>query len=1153
MSSTDRQSRLLITEDWKTIYQSFRNADFQSYDFDNLRRTMINYIRQNYPEDFNDYIESSEYLALIDLIAFLGQNLSFRVDLNARENFLETAERRESVLRLARLISYNPKRNKSANGLLKVETVSTSETVFDSNGQNLAGATVRWNDQSNSNYFEQFVKIMNASLPVNNTIGRPLTNELIENVSTEQYRVNGVSTELPVYDFSRSVEGVTTRFEVVSTAISNGQIVEEPPLPGNSPSFLYRDDGQGAGSSNTGFFMHFRQGELQNGQFQNTNPIPNQVVNIDTPNINNTDVWLYSLDSNGFENTLWTKVDSVEGNNIIYNSIFNNVRNIYAVTTRIEDRINLVFSDGVFGSLPAGNFKVYFRTTDNRNSVISPNSLSNIQIEIPYISRNNVRQILTLGLSLKYTVSNSSTSETNEEIKSNAPATYYTQNRLITGEDYNIGPLGISQDIIKTKSVNRFSSGISKYYDLKDPTGKYSNTSLFADDGVIYREEYTEKSKFSFATQTDIEGIIYNLVEPIVSSKNMRNFYYQKYNNILVDDLNATWEVETAATNRYTGRLKNPSGNYLPVSGFTANNLRFLEKNSLVKFVPPETDQGETQYFLPDGTFTTQGNQKNAVPYRWVKIINVYSDGTELDLDGFGPIIINDNIPQGSVISEIIPILSRSINNDLKVQIIDRAFIYKDFALRYDREEKEWKLIEAENINTIRDFSLGKAGDTTGTNQDSSWLLYFKTDGEKYIVTYRSTRYVFESDDEIRFFFDKADKIYNPKTGEILKDRITVLKINNKPDSLVPFTIDFDWSITNSYKDKDGYVDTKKIEIDFFDSDDDGVVDNPELFENIVQESQVQNNYQKYIFQEKYTTTDGVEDFKYFDNSDRIIVIVESENDTVYKNRNLLPDGQIFYIISENIFKRNNISLNNVTTVTDYRAFPGRDNLKFHYFHVADSEFRIDPASSNIIDTYLLTNSYDVEYRKYLRGGRPTKPLPPSSDELFRSYGSQINKIKSISDEVIYHPVKYKPLFGREANQDLQVTFKIVKNKELTVNNNKLRANVINAVNRFFSVEFWNFGDTFYFQELSAYIMNTLTPELVSVVIVPRRVDKAFGSLFEIKSEVDEIFINAAEVSDVEIIDEITASNLQAEGAVVTSTQSVNTGIQSSSSGSYNT
>ena len=91
MSSTNRQNRLLLTEDWERVYQSYRNAEFKSYDFDTIRRTLINYLRQNYPEDFNDYIESSEYLALIDMIAFLGQNIAFRIDLNARDNFLKSS------------------------------------------------------------------------------------------------------------------------------------------------------------------------------------------------------------------------------------------------------------------------------------------------------------------------------------------------------------------------------------------------------------------------------------------------------------------------------------------------------------------------------------------------------------------------------------------------------------------------------------------------------------------------------------------------------------------------------------------------------------------------------------------------------------------------------------------------------------------------------------------------------------------------------------------------------------------------------------------------------------------------------------------------------------------------------------------------------
>ena len=227
MSSTDRQNRLLVAEDWKRIYQSYRNADFQSYDFDNLRRTMINYLRTNYPEDFNDYIESSEYLALIDLIAFLGQNISFRIDLNSRENFLELAERRESVLRLARLLSYNPKRNQAAEGLLKVTSISTSQDVIDSNSFNLAGQQITWNDPSNTNWYEQFIKVLNAALPANGVFGKPAKKATVSNIPHEQYRFNAINTDIPKYSFSKTIEGQSLPFEVVSSDIVDNAIEEE--------------------------------------------------------------------------------------------------------------------------------------------------------------------------------------------------------------------------------------------------------------------------------------------------------------------------------------------------------------------------------------------------------------------------------------------------------------------------------------------------------------------------------------------------------------------------------------------------------------------------------------------------------------------------------------------------------------------------------------------------------------------------------------------------------------------------------------------------------------------------------------------------------------------------------------------------------------
>jgi hypothetical protein len=1138
MSSTDRQNRLLLAEDWKRVYQSFRNADFQSYDFDNLRRTMINYLRQNYPEDFNDYVESSEYLALIDLIAYLGQNIAFRVDLNARENFLELAERRESVLRLARLLSYNPKRNQAANGLLKIESVRTTEEIRDSNNTNLENQTILWNDPANPDWYEQFIKVMNASLPVNGTFGRPAKSETVNGVPTEQYRLNSTNAEVPTYGFSKAVDGRSTRFEIVSTDINNGIIEEEAPFPGNNFALLYRDDGRGPASSNSGFFSHFRQGALDQGVFTITNPSTNQIVAIDATNVNNSDVWLYKLDSFGNEEEQWTKVDAVEGNNIIYNSLSKNIRNIYSVLTRAEDRISLIFSDGVFGTLPKGQFRVYYRSSRKERVIATPDDMRGISINIPYISRTGKVESLTITFELKYTVDNSSASETNASIKRNAPSTYYTQNRMVTGEDYQVAPLGVSQEIIKVKSVNRTASGISRYFDLIDATGKYSKTNLFGTDGSIYKEYLIPKTSFSFTTRTDVEGAVINTIQPILGDKKVRNYYYDQFPKVLVADLGVTWTQLSNETNQSTGYFTNRDGVVAELGRFTGSILKLIVPGALVKVIPPEG-----KYFLPDGTYSTS-LVPNAVSYRWVKIVSVDGNGTQTSANGEGPVFLNDIIPTEAQVTEIRPSLANVLQSDVSSQVIDQIFAYKTFGLRFDQDTTAWRLITENNLNVTSEFSTGKTGDTTNQKLDASWLLLFETDGEKYTITYRAMRYVFESDKEIRFYYDSGDKIYNNLTGKIVKDKIKVLSINQKPDDINPFTVDFDWEVVEEYRDAEGYVDSKKIQVSFFDEDDDGVVDNPEIFTDIVDEET--NSANKYVFLEKIVTSDGAEDFRYIASDNiglhGVIVLPDVTSPVVLSEQ---EDKQIFYYQKEDIFRILDKTTGTYSLTTDYKAKIGRDELKFQYIHAADSNSRIDPSASNIVDMYLLTKSYDTEFRQYLDGTITTKPLPPSTDALYNNYGSELEKIKSLSDEIIYHPVKYKVLFGATSGADLQATFKIVKNPDLVLNDNDIKTRVIAAINQFFALENWDFGDKFFFSELSSYVMNELSPDLVTFLIVPVQDSQSFGSLFEIKSEADEIFISSATVDDIQIIDAVTASRLKSTGTVVTSSTTSNAGIQS--------
>ena len=1133
MSVTNRQNRLLLAEDWKRIYQTFRNADFRSYDFDGLRRTMISYIRENYPEDFNDYIDSSEYLALIDLIAFLGQNISYRIDLNSRENFLELAERRESVLRLARLLSYNPKRNQCANGLIKFEAVSTTEEVVDSNGTNLSNQTVVWNDPANPDWREQFEKILNATLPVNATIGRPVKKDTVEGVLTHQYRYRASNTDVPVYSFSKNVDGRNLQFQITSADVIDGVISEEPPLPGNSLAFLYRDDGRGPGSSNSGYFCHFRQGTLDQGTFTVDAPSTNQTIAIDATNINNSDVWLYKLNSVGSESELWTKVDAIEGNNIVYNSIRKSLRNIYAVLTQAQDKINLIFSDGTFGNLPKGNFRVYYRSSINQTYSIIPADMTSVGIAIPYTSSIGNQETLNITLSLKYTVDNATTTETNASIRENAPATYYTQNRMVTGEDYQVAPLRISQEIVKVKSVNRTASGISRYFDLLDSTGKYSSTNLFGNDGVVYKETLTKYKNFTYTTKIDLEGIVEETITPILAEKQLLNYYLTNFPKTIVSDLGASWVQTTKGTNQTTGHIQDVDSTRFQVGSFTGSALRFLEEGTLIKFLPPPG-----YHFMQDGTLMAgEADHIGSLGYKWVKVVSIVGDGAVDNTDGTGPIILNDIVPTNAVLNQIVPKFSKTLVQNVKTQIIDQLFANKTFGLRYDINLRQWRVIVENDLNVFGAFSLGKTGDTTNQQLDASWLLLFETDGEKYTITYRTLRYIFESDKEIRFYYDSADKVFDNKTGQIIKDKISVLSINLKPDALTPFTVQHDWEITDAYRDADGYVDSKKIEVSFYDADEDAVVDDPETFIEIVNETV--NPLTKFIFQKKYITTDGLEDYSYIDGS----VINVKQSESVVGALSQYTDGQIFYLVTENVFKK--LTSNALVLTTEYRAFVGRDKLKFQYIHAADDDNRIDPSSSNVVDTYLLTKSYDDSFREFLDGTVTARPLPPSSDNLFNNYGSEINKIKSISDEVIYHPVKYKVLFGANADLDLQATFKIVKNPDQVVNTNAIKAKVISAINQFFALDNWDFGDTFYFSELSTFIMATVAPELVTIVIVPNQELQGFGSLYEIKSESDEIFISGATVDNVEVIDAVTASRLKASGKVLTVATSTNSGIQS--------
>jgi hypothetical protein len=217
-----------------------------------------------------------------------------------------------------------------------------------------------------------------------------------------------------------------------------------------------------------------------------------------------------------------------------------------------------------------------------------------------------------------------------------------------------------------------------------------------------------------------------------------------------------------------------------------------------------------------------------------------------------------------------------------------------------------------------------------------------------------------------------------------------------------------------------------------------------------------------------------------------------------------------------------------------YFAYPGRKGLKFHYVHNSGEDKRIDPAKSNIIDIYMLTAEYDSTFRTWLVNGVGSQPLPPTSQSLENNYGAGLELQKTISDEIIFQPVNYVVLFGTQADIKLQATFKAVQSPSSTMSSNALVTGILDAINSFFALENWDFGQSFHFSELSTYIMNLMTPDITNFIIVPKI--NSFGGLYEVSCQSNQIFISGASTADIQIVSAITASQLLTTATIVTST-----------------
>lgn len=536
-------SRLISrAEGFESAYEAFQQVNFSAFDYNTIKESMLDYIKLYFPENFNDYIESSEFIAILELFAYLGEILSYRIDINAHENFITTAQRKQNILRLAKLISYNPSRNIPARGLVKITSVSCTESVIDSDGVDLINRTIIWNDPNNPKWKEQFILVINKILAQNFGSVVPKDRVQVDDVLFELYKLNNIPETMlrGVAPYSVTVSGETLPMELVPVELDSNGPKERRPNVEETFSILYGSDGLGDSSDTTGFFMFTKQGILQSQDAIFDGITPNQTWSINVDNINEVDVWLNNIEPDtGKTLEEWERVDIAHAQNIIFNT--NTNRKKFELESLEDDHIRTIFGDGEFSDVPSGTFKMWFRTSVNSDVVIPRNTVNNADVAFTYLDSDSNNQTCTMTYSLINTLQNSSASEDIEHIRRTAPAVYYSQDRMVNARDYNTFMLQ-DPSIVKLRAVNRTFAGESKYITWNDPSDVYRNVKQFGDDMVLYYEVFDEIDQ---ALNVDEDTLIRSTIEPLLLEldvfltialldphKNARQFTQIEYNSI---------------------------------------------------------------------------------------------------------------------------------------------------------------------------------------------------------------------------------------------------------------------------------------------------------------------------------------------------------------------------------------------------------------------------------------------------------------------------------------------------------------------------------------------------------------------------------------------------------------------------------------------
>ena len=161
-----------------------RNITYINKDFSELRASLIDYARTYFPTTYNDFSPTSPGMMFMEMAAYVGDVLSFYMDNQIQENFLQYARQTNNLYELAYMFGYKP----------NVTQVATTDVDFYQQVPSILSGSTYFPDFSYALFINKEAQVRSAT---NNAISFLIPDPVDFSVSS-----SGDPTEVSVYSVS---------------------------------------------------------------------------------------------------------------------------------------------------------------------------------------------------------------------------------------------------------------------------------------------------------------------------------------------------------------------------------------------------------------------------------------------------------------------------------------------------------------------------------------------------------------------------------------------------------------------------------------------------------------------------------------------------------------------------------------------------------------------------------------------------------------------------------------------------------------------------------------------------------------------------------------------------------------------------------------